>query len=59
MLQPLKELCKYPLEGVGSEQVSMEDYKTLATGTFLNDVIINFYLKYLQYSVLSEADKNR
>ena len=37
----------------------MEDYKTLATGTFLNDVIINFYLKYLQYTVLSETDKYR
>ena len=61
LLQPLKELCKYPqnLEGVASELVSMEDYKTLATGTFLNDVIINFYLKYLQYTVLSETDKNR
>merc|ERR1719225_335036 len=61
VIQPLKELCKYPqnLEGVASELVSMEDYKTLATGTFLNDVIINFYLKYLQYDVFSEADKNR
>ena len=29
------------------------------TGTFLNDVIIDFYLKYLQYSVLSEADRDR
>ena len=47
------------MEGVASELVSMEDYKTLAAGTFLNDVIINFYLKYLQYTVLSEADKNR
>jgi Ulp1 family protease len=27
--------------------------------TFLNDVIIDFYLKYLQYSVLPPADRDR
>ena len=37
----------------------MDDFKTLAAGTFLNDVIINFYLKYLQYDVFSEADRDR
>ena len=44
---------------LGSVTVTLEDYKTLAAGTFLNDVIIDFYLKYLQYSVFDEADKNR
>lgn len=44
---------------MGSETVVMDDFKTLAAGTFLNDVIINFYLKYLQYDVFSEADRDR
>jgi len=59
---PLKNLCQFPLpgaiEGVGSVTVTLEDYKTLQVGTFLNDVIIDFYLKYLQYTQFSEQDKN-
>ena len=63
VIQPLKNLCQFPMpgqiEGVGAVTVSLEDYKTLAAGTFLNDVIIDFYLKHLQYSKFSEKDKNR
>merc|ERR1719342_288274 len=59
VIQPLKNLCQYPQGQLGSVTVTLEDYKTLAAGTFLNDVIIDFYLKYLQYSVFDEADKNR
>ena len=61
VIQPLKNLCQYPqgIEGVGSVTVTMDDYKTLAAGTFLNDVIIDFYLKWLQYSTFSQADKDR
>ena len=47
------------IEGVGAVTVTVEDYKTLKVGTFLNDVIIDFYLKYLQYTQFSEQDKNR
>ena len=39
--------------------MTLEDYKTLQVGTFLNDVIIDFYMKYLQFTLLSEEDKNR
>ena len=61
VIQPLKNLCQYPqgIEGVGSVTVSLDDYKTLAAGTFLNDVIIDFYLKYLQYTIFNDEDKNR
>merc|ERR1719317_1095576 len=62
-VQPLKNLCQFPMpgaiEGVGSVTVTLEDYKTLQVGTFLNDVIIDFYMKYLQFTLLSEEDKNR
>ena len=47
------------IEGVGAVTVTVEDYKTLKVGTFLNDVIIDFYLKYLQYTQFSSQDKNR
>ena len=39
--------------------VTLEDYKTLQVGTFLNDVIIDFYMKYLQFTQFSDQDKNR
>eukprot|EP00092_Neocalanus_flemingeri_P024167 GFUD01026214.1.p1 GENE.GFUD01026214.1~~GFUD01026214.1.p1 ORF type:complete len:850 (-),score=310.62 GFUD01026214.1:714-3263(-) len=62
-VQPLKNLCQFPLpgaiEGVGSVTVTLEDYKTLQVGTFLNDVIIDFYMKYLQFTQFSHPDKNR
>jgi len=61
-VQPLKNLCQFPLpgaiEGVGSVTVALEDYKTLQVGTFLNDVIIDFYMKYLQFTKFIEQDKN-
>jgi len=60
---PLKNLCQFPLpgaiEGVGSVTVTLEDFKTLQVGTFLNDVIIDFYMKYIQFTKFSEQDKNR
>ena len=58
----LKDLCQFPkppIEGVGSVTVTLEDYKTLQIGTFLNDTIIDFYLKHLQYTKLSSTDKDR
>merc|ERR1719370_266853 len=47
------------MEGAGSGTVTLEDYKTLQVGTFLNDVIIDFYLKHLQYTVFSAEDRDR
>ena len=62
-VQPLEVLFKYPLSGTGgnggSIKVTLEDYKTLAAGTFLNDTIIDFYMKHLQSMVFSEMDRNR
>ena len=62
-IQPLKDLCQYPLPGsvenVGSITVTLDDYKTLAASTFLNDTIIDFYMKHLQYRMFSEADRDR
>ncbi|XP_057321904.1 uncharacterized protein LOC130665499 [Microplitis mediator] len=39
--------------------INTEDYSCLGEDQFLNDVIIDFYLKYLTLEVLSEEDQNR
>jgi Ulp1 family protease len=37
--------CQFPPEGAGNVSVSNEDYACLEVEQFLNDVIIDFYLK--------------
>ena len=39
--------------------VTLEDYKPLQVGTFLNDTIIDFYLKQRQYTEFSQLDRDR
>ena len=46
-------------KGVGSVTVRLGDYNSLEVTRFLNDVIIDFYMKYLQFMKLSETDRNR
>ena len=41
--------CQYPPEMAGNISVTNEDFNCLEAEQFLNDVIIDFYLKYLQY----------
>nr|CAH7720990.1 unnamed protein product [Callosobruchus chinensis] len=43
----IKQLLTYPPEGRGRIAINTEDYLCLAQDQFLNDVIIDFYLKYL------------
>ena len=40
--------CQYPPYGPGSVSITNVDYNCLEAGKFLNDVIIDFYLKHLQ-----------
>ena len=37
--------CQFPPDGAGNISVSNEDYACLEVEQFLNDVIIDFYLK--------------
>ncbi|XP_049821770.1 uncharacterized protein LOC109596804 isoform X3 [Aethina tumida] len=46
-LTEVKQLFEYPPEGKGRLTINTEDYICLASDQFLNDVIIDFYLKYL------------
>jgi len=45
--------CQYPPDGAGNVSVTNEDYNCLEAEQFLNDVIIDFYLKFLQHGRFS------
>ena len=50
----------YPKVGIaGGIAINTDDYSCLGEDQFLNDVIIDFYLKYLTLEILSEVDRNR
>ena len=51
--------CQYPPTGSNSVSVTMEDYYCLEDESFLNDVVIDFFFKWLQFSQLGESDRNR
>ncbi|XP_032669782.1 uncharacterized protein LOC116843458 isoform X2 [Odontomachus brunneus] len=48
-----------PPPAKGGIAINTEDYLCLAEDQFLNDVIIDFYLKYLTFEILSESDQHR
>ncbi|XP_011686013.1 PREDICTED: ubiquitin-like-specific protease 2 isoform X2 [Wasmannia auropunctata] len=48
-----------PPPAKGGISINTEDYLCLAEDEFLNDVIVDFYLKYLTLEVLSEVDQHR
>ena len=41
--------CQYPPDMAGNLTITNDDYNCLEAEQFLNDVIIDFYLKYLQF----------
>merc|ERR1712106_638966 len=49
--------CQYPPDGAGMVSVTNEDYNCLEAEQFLNDVIIDFYLKYLQFGEFKNIDQ--
>ena len=46
-LQDTDKLCEFPLGASSKVIVTLQDYRTLEYDTFLNDIIIDFYLTYL------------
>ena len=52
-------LFKYPATGKGAIKVTNEDLFCLNESEFLNDVIIDFYLKYIYLERLSEQQRMR
>ena len=54
------KLCEFPPGGArDSVTVSVMDYKTLEQDTYLNDIIIDFYLTYLLHTVLSPEERKQ
>ncbi|XP_075164441.1 uncharacterized protein LOC142237012 isoform X2 [Haematobia irritans] len=59
-LQPneIRQLLIYP-PGKGGISINTEDYMCLATDQYLNDIIIDFYLKWVHDNIIPEAQKER
>jgi sentrin-specific protease 7 len=60
--QKNEKYCQFPPIGTtGTTTVSVhtEDYFCLEDETFLNDVIIDFFFKWLQFDHMSEKDRDR
>ncbi len=53
------KLCQYPPGTGNSIIVTLEDYSCLADENFLNDQIIEFYFRWLQFELMSESDRAR
>ena len=58
-LQDTDKLCEFPLGKSPSVTVTFQDYKTLEHDTFLNDIIIDFYLTYLHQNMLNKEDASK
>ena len=52
-------LCEFPPGESPSVAVTFKDYKTLEYNTWLNDIIIDFFLGWLYRKVLREEDRAR
>ena len=51
------QLCEYPNTGKDSVTVCVVDYRSLEHDTWLKDIIIDFYLKWLFHEVLRPEDR--
>lgn len=56
---PIQKYCQYPPTGSSSVSVTTEDYYCLEEESFLNDTTIDFYFKFLQFSILNSKDRDR
>ena len=52
---PDNVVCQYPIGVSGSITITKNDIKTLDPGIYLNDTIIDFYLKYLYMGLLENS----
>lgn len=57
---PIQTIMVYPpAPAKGGISINTEDYACLSEDVFLNDVIIDFYLKYLMNKYVSEEDRSK
>jgi len=60
--KPDKEVakyCQFPHEGVGAISVTNEDYACLEVEVFFNDIVIDFYLQFLQFEIFKNMTEVR
>ena len=57
--QAVVKYCQYPPDSPGNVSVTNEDYNCLEAEQFLNDVIIDFYLKWLQTEKFASIEQMR
>ena len=58
-VQERERLCEFPPGESPCVTVTYKDYKTLEHDTWLNDIIIDFFLAWLYREVLKEEDRPR
>lgn len=56
--EDIRQILIYP-QGTGGISINTEDYMCLAIDQYLNDIIIDFYLKYLLSELLNDEERNR
>lgn len=54
-----RRIIEYPLNVRGASSVTVESYKYLAVGEYLDDSIIDFYAEYLRNEVMSTEQRDR
>ena len=54
----IRQILIYP-QGKGGISINTEDYMCLAVDQYLNDIIIDFFMKYLCNDLLSESERER
>lgn len=52
-------IIEYPLNVKGAFSVTIQSYECLATGEFLDDSIIEFYMEYLRLEMLTAEQRER
>lgn len=55
----IHKILIYPPEGKGGISINTEDYMCLAIEQYLNDVIIDFYLQFVQREILSNEQREK
>lgn len=57
--EDVKQLFIYPPTGKGGLAITTNDYVCLGAELYLNDVIIDFYLKYLHQEILTPDQRDK
>ncbi len=55
----IDKYCQFPATGASTVSVTQEDYYCLEDESFLNDVIIDFYFKWIQHSIIPDESRDK